>query len=972
MNPCPSVEDLRRLLAETLPQQERTPLEAHVEGCPPCQQTLEKLTEEPLFPEAVGPGAIPATMEGPRLKVDTPPQAAGPRVLERRGLPPAAQADSVGGCIGPYRLLQKLGEGGMGVVWVAEQHQPVKRRVALKVIKPGMDSAAVVHRFEAERQALALMDHPSIAKILDAGTTTEGRPYFVMELVPGVPMTKYCDQVNLSIRERLELFVPVCRAVQHAHQKGIIHRDLKPSNILVCMQDGKPLPKVIDFGVAKALHQRLTEATVYTEIGAIIGTLEYMSPEQAEMSPLGVDTRTDIYALGVLLYELLTGSTPFDRKRLRNAGYSEVVRIIKEEEPARPSTRLTQSKETLTGLAAMRRTEPARLRKELRGELDWITLKCLEKDRTRRYETASDLAEDVEHYLTDRPVRAGPARTSYLVWKFVRRNKALVLGAGSALVLLVAGIIGTTWGLIQAEQARWEESRQRAIAQRQELEAVAAREAESEQRRLAQDKERQAVTEKRIAEAVKTFLLQDLLRQADLMERARTVPREAERNQNPTVRELLDRAAAELTPAKIDRRFPGQREVQASILQTVGSTYTGVGASDRALEFHRRAVDAYRAALGDDHPRTAEALYLLAKTLERCNKIAETIPLYEQARAIQIKHFGADASETITTMSDLGSAYRHLGRHAEAIAVLEQMRDLRIQRLGLDNDQTLNTLSMLALAYRDAGRRQDAIPILEQVCDLQRKKKGADHQFTLGAMNNLALSYKDCGRTAEAVALLEQVLAAQKKRYPADHPEVLNALQGLAETHEAAGNLERALALYQETAAAVVRGNFVYRFHGIVVRRLSGCLEKLNRFEEAETWRRRLVEVTRTRDGVQALSHGLALAGLGQNLLLQQKLTEAESVLRSALAIQQTQQPDAALTHQTQFLLGTALLRQQNHAAAEPLLRQGYDGLKKLGSQLPALDQGWVGEARERLAQLYESWGKPAEAAQWRREGEMK
>src|SRR5262249_30012946 len=303
--------------------------------------------------------------------------------------------------LGPYKLRQKLGEGGMGAVGVAEQHEPVRRRVALKVVKPGMDSAQVLRRFEAERQALALMDHSHIAKVFDAGVTPSGRPYFVMELVPGVPITKYCDELSLPLRERLELFVPVCRAIQHAHTKGVIHRDVKAGNVLVRMQDGRPMAKVIDFGVAKALHQRLTDETMMTEFGAIVGTLEYMAPEQAEMSPLGVDTRADVYALGVLLYELLTGTTPLDRKRLKGAALSEMLRLIKEVEPPRPSTRLTESKETLAAVAAQRRTEPARLAREVRGELDWVVMKCLEKDRTRRYETANALAREIQRYLAD-------------------------------------------------------------------------------------------------------------------------------------------------------------------------------------------------------------------------------------------------------------------------------------------------------------------------------------------------------------------------------------------------------------------------------------------------------------------------------------------------------------------------------------------------------------------------------------------
>src|SRR6188768_3204275 len=310
--------------------------------------------------------------------------------------------------IGPYKLLQQIGEGGMGVVYMAEQTEPIARRVALKIIKPGMDTRQVIARFEAERQALAMMDHVNIARVLDAGTTEAGRPYFVMELVHGVPITRYCDDNRLTPRQRLELFVPVCQAIQHAHQKGIIHRDIKPSNVMVTLYDGKPVPKVIDFGVAKATEQKLTERTLFTQYGTMVGTLEYMSPEQAEMSALGVDTRSDIYSLGVLLYELLTGSTPLTHKRMKQAGLTEKLRMIKEDEPRRPSSRLSDSGEALASISAQRKTEPARLTKLVRGELDWIVMKCLEKDRNRRYETAKDFAADVERYLEDEPVQACP------------------------------------------------------------------------------------------------------------------------------------------------------------------------------------------------------------------------------------------------------------------------------------------------------------------------------------------------------------------------------------------------------------------------------------------------------------------------------------------------------------------------------------------------------------------------------------
>jgi serine/threonine protein kinase/Flp pilus assembly protein TadD len=375
--------------------------------------------------------------------------------------------------IGPYKLLELIGEGGMGTVWMAEQREPVQRRVALKIVKAGMDTRQVVARFEAERQALALMDHPNIAKVLDGGTTVGGRPYFVMDLVKGTPITRYCDEHRLTPRERLELFLPVCQAIQHAHTKGVIHRDIKPANVLVAPYDGVPVPKVIDFGVAKATGKRLTERTLFTGFGGVVGTLEYMSPEQAELNNQDIDTRSDVYSLGVLLYELLTGTTPLGRERLRQAAFTEVLRAIREEEPPRPSTRLSDSRETLPSISAQRHTEPARLTRLVRGELDWIVMKALEKDRRRRYETAAGLAWDVEHYLADEPVQACPPTVGYRLRKVVRRNRGPVVAVSLVLLALVAGMIGTTLGLLQARSA--------AEAERD------AREAETAQRVRAED-----------------------------------------------------------------------------------------------------------------------------------------------------------------------------------------------------------------------------------------------------------------------------------------------------------------------------------------------------------------------------------------------------------------------------------------------------------------------------------------------------
>ena len=1001
--------------------------------------------------------------------------------------------EGAGAMIGRYKLLEEIGEGAFGVVFTAEQVEPVQRKVALKIIKAGMDTREVILRFEAERQALALMDHPNIARILDGGTTRAGRPYFVMELVQGIAITDFSDQRRLTTAERLHLFIRVCHAVQHAHQKGIIHRDLKPSNILVTIIDGQPAPKVIDFGVAKALGRKLTDKTLLTGLLRMVGTPAYMSPEQAELGGVDIDTRSDIYALGVLLYELLAGVTPFDTETLRNAALNEIGRLIRETEPLKPSTRISRLQESKrTTVAQRRRTEPATLMRLLSGDLDWIAMKCLEKDRARRYESAGGLAADIERHLGHEPITARPPSKLYQFQKLVQKNK-LVFAAGSvALSSLVVGLAVATLLFFRERSVR-----------------------------------RQADEQAAVAKAVNDFLQNDLLRQANSRAQADA---QFKADPNLTVREALQRASE-----RIGGRFAHQPLTELAIRLAIGDALRGVGQETQAMPHLLRAMDLSRTVLGAEHLDTLKCMDDLAATYTEVGDLDHALPLLEKALALRKARLGPNHEDTLTTMRNLGAAYKQAGKLNEAILLLketlklqkaslgpdhpkilgtmaelgaayyytgdldqalllsEETLKLRKARLGPDHPDTLLSVNSLVAVYIDSGRLEQALRLLEENLESQIARLGPNHPEILTSKHNLGLAYGDAGKLDQAKTLLEEVLKTRRATLGSDHPHTLLTMNLLADAYQQAGNLDQAISLFEEAlrlargklgpdhfVTLMLMGNaasayqeagkhdqalplydetatrtkaklgpdnphalqclgglaFAYEAAGLpekalplleqtlslekaklgpqheytlttmndlaltlqetgkldqalplleetfrlskarfgadhrVARRavndLAGVYEEAGRLDRALPLLEEALRSMRLKLGPQHPDTLATEANLSRCQLFQGNYADAQRLARECFELSRKSTPNGWRTFAVQVTLGRALLGQGNFGEAEPLLLQGYLGLKDRQHCIPAGSRSQLRQAVQGLVHLYEAWGKPSDAAKWK------
>ena len=778
--------------------------------------------------------------------------------------------------IGPYRLIRELGVGGMGQVWLAEQSEPVRRQVAIKLIRSGFFSPEITQRFLAERQSLALMNHPAIAKVFDAGTTPAGQPYLVMEYVDGSPITEYCDRVQLSIEDRLRLFQQVCEGVQHAHQKAIIHRDLKPSNILVTEVDGRPAPRIIDFGVAKPITQGDDGRTQFTQIGSMIGTLGYMSPEQADSGGEDIDTRSDVYSLGVVLYELLVGVLPLNVNRLT---YYEVLRVLREVDVPRPSTGLRQMGDSLA-VAQKRGTELAALDRQLRGDADAIALKALEKDRNRRYGTPAELAADIERFLRDEPVLAHAPSFAYHAGKYLRRHRLGVIVAAAAVILLVGFAIAQTW---QLRNVRRERDRADRIA----------------------------------------GFMKDMFKVSN--------PSES-RGNTVTAREILDKSATQ-----VEREAGLDVNVRSQLMEVMAETYLGLGLHGRAQTLAERTMELRRTSFGAEDPRTLASTKLLGSILYEEGRDLDSEPILRKTIGLQERVLGPQDPATLETEDALATLLVHRAKFAEAEKLERRVINDETRKGGSENLALFTSMNNLGSALRGQNRFDEAEKVFRQLLERERRTLGADHPNTLLTQQRLALMLHLQGREAEAETLYRQTLAAQRRVLGTDHPDTAKTMTQLANALQSGTPREaEAEALFREALAIQLRISGPDSLYTTRDQEgLANVLTDERRYNEAEPILRQVIETRKKTLGVDHTDVLVTQYNLANVLWQEGKLAEAERLARKTLEQQtRTLDPNDLDLPITYGLLGRILFADHRPQQAEAFAKRAFEmQLRLLGPQ---------------------------------------
>jgi len=916
-----------------------------------------------------------------------------------------ARSESMGGQssvplqIGPYRILDRLGAGGMGEVYVAEQTEPVKRRVALKLIKLGMDSHEVVARFRQEQQALALMSHDSIAKVFDVGTTERGQPYFVMELVKGVPLDQYCDTHRLGIEQRIGLMQQVCSAVTHAHQKGVVHRDLKPGNVLVSDEGGVPHAKVIDFGLAKAMGPRLTEASLFTEPGRVMGTPEYMAPEQADPTNADIDTRADVYSLGVILYKLLVGELPFSSERLRRGGLLGIQRVLREEEPPRPSQKLSSLGPATTTVSAARRTSTAALQRALRTDLDWVVLKALEKDRNRRYDSPAALAADLQRFLEHEPLLAGPPSAWYRTQKLLRRYRGQAIALGAVTVALLAGFGTALWQADvaaherdEAVQAGRRESKQRAEADQQraradERAAAAERAEKAERERADQLKQVSDFQAQMLSQMDTTKAGLDLMKDvrerfAAALEKA-GVPEVERKTQTESLRSLLvrvnatdtaaamiDRTILKPAVAAIDKQFKDQPLVDAQLRQALADLYRTIGLYDAAYPLQESALATRRRVLGEEHPETYSSLNNMSMLLQDQGKLAEAEPLRRKTLEIGRRILGEEHPNTLAFINNMGSLLEAQGKLDQAEQYYKEALEKRRRLLGEEHPDTLTSQNNLGVVLQSQGKLEQAEPLFVEALDRRRRLLGEEHPDTLGSLHNLATLLTNQGKPNQAEPLFRQVQEKLRLARGEEHPETLVSLSNLASVLRHQGKFDQAESLFYETLEG--RRRVLGDEHPDTLNALNnlgGAYLEQGKLSQAEPLFREALERTRHLLGEDHPDTLTALSNLGSVLMDQGKLGQAEPHYRDALErIRRVLGEDHPRTIASLGNLGALLQAEGKLQEAEPLFRDALEkrqrslgrqhpdtlrSLNKLGSLLQA--QGMFEEAESLIREALEN-----------------